>query len=334
VWLAWCRFSGENVLINRPMKKLIEESSNDLSKIFRYNPSTKKVEYIWMQLSSDQVVCEPISVADTLLRVLIEWIVWMNEGWNEWNTKFWALGNTSDTKMQYFGTKTVSNATLMNYAIKKAELLCRWKWDNNPNISRNTILCYQNAPHNDLELSQLNWKTVVVKEWNVTVKPFTGGDKGKNYDIYLLSGNLIIDENNATGFVFTTGWFITNTSIEAFSGAVDTALCPNGHGEGKICDWRYSGSGAAVWVFLRWNFIVNGVVQWKGGDLKNKYFIYGKFTTNDSFNSLESTFSWTCENWLGKDGNYCAQAHDGWYNPYRNAALVVIDQNYGSPLLE
>jgi hypothetical protein len=35
------------------------------------------------------------------------------------------MGNQSDQKMQYFTTANVDNDTLMNYARKKAEILCR-----------------------------------------------------------------------------------------------------------------------------------------------------------------------------------------------------------------
>ena len=333
VWLAWCRFNNPNP---DSMRDLINEITNGISDVFQYDDEIKEVKYIWTKFGPEDIKCDSISVADTLLRVLIEWIVWMNEGGNEWNTKFWSLGNSSDTKMQYFGTKTVSNATLMNYAVKKAELLCRWKWKTiNDSVSQN-IICIDNGGPVVItwDLAVLDWKTLIIKNWDFVVKPFTGSTDSRNYDVYLLNGNLIIDESEGetSKFVFNTGWFISDTTVESFSVEVHDALCPT---PGMPCDGIYIGSDAAVWSFIRWNFIVNGLVKWLGGDLlKNKYFIYGKFTTRDTFNTLEKTFSWTCENWFAKDGNYCPEAHDNWYNPYRNAALIVIDQNYGSPLLE
>jgi hypothetical protein len=82
--------------------------------------------------------------------------------------------------------------------------------------------------------------------------------------------------------------------------------------------------------FIRWNFIVNWNVKSASGDtLNNKYFIHGKITTKDTFGSLENTFAWRCDNEWGSDGNYCPKS-----GPYRNASLVVIDQNYSSPLLQ
>ena len=68
-----------------------------------------------------------------------------------------------------------------------------------------------------------------------------------------------------------------------------------------------------------------------GNVLSNKYFLYGKFTTKDTIDTLENVFGWRCDNEAGSDGNFCPKFDN---NPYRNASLVVIDQNYSSPLLQ
>ena len=165
--------------------------------------------------------CGGFSAENDLVKIIIEWIVWVDENWN----LFGWQGNYTDTKMQYFGTKSVTNATLMNYAVKKAESLCRWKWGNNK--GSDTIICYNDDPTN-LSLSNFKWKTLIVKNWDVTVKPFTGRSETSNYDIYLLSGNLIIDEsgvgNDYGKFVFNTGWFVSSTSVSDFSGKVSNNI--------------------------------------------------------------------------------------------------------------
>jgi hypothetical protein len=73
--------------------------------------------------------------------------------------------------------------------------------------------------------------------------------------------------------------------------------------------------------------------------LKNKYFIYWKLTSKDNFNSLSDTFQWRCNNWIATDWTYCPRSYkvnwsyEDWrLNPYEAAFLVVIDQNYDSPL--
>ena len=98
-----------------------------------------------------------------------------------------------------------------------------------------------------------------------------------------------------------------------------------------ITNWHRDLSSMAS--VIKWNFIVNWSVIWTWGSfegkLDNKYFIYGKFTTKSSIGELENVFSWRCNNWFGTDGIFCPKFN---WNYYQNAALVVIDQNYGSPL--
>ena len=320
VWLAWCRFDPD-VLGRESMKYLFEEYTKEggLTQIFILTWDEEPQVVYTGHLT--WINCSGFSAENDLVKIIIEWIVWVDENWN----LFGWQGNYTDTKMQYFGTKSVTNATLMNYAVKKAESLCRWKWEDNPS-NDSTIICSKNWFTNTVGLDWIAWKTLIVKNWNVTVKPFTGRNETRNYDIYLLSGNLIIDEsgleNDKGKFVFNTGWFVSSTLVNDFSGKVSSDL-----------DSYISGD-VAVWSFIRWNFIVNGNVIGTGittnGKLNNKYFIYGKFTTKDSIGWLENVFSWSCNNGYGSDGNYCP---DSKWNHYKNASLIVIDQNYKSPVL-
>lgn len=308
VWLAWCKFDPVE---NNSMKNLIGEvNSRWIENVFYYSGGEIKS-------TITGITCTGL-FADTLSRIIIEWIVWMSNAWTGANTKFWLLGNSSDEKMQQIGTKSVSNTTLMNYASKKAESLCRWKWNSNPSTT-NTILCISgsNATYN-----AITWHTMIVKKWNVVIKPGVSSNT-KPYDILILDGDLIIEEQWAGQTVFTKDWFISSNDVSRFSQAVS----------GTIEWWNsYDWEDIAVGSFIKWNFIVNWNVIWSGnGDntLKNKYFIYGKFTTNDTISSLEKIFSWRCSNWIGSDDNYCPK-----WNKYQNASLVVIDQNFDSPLIK
>ena len=84
---------------------------------------------------------------------------------------------------------------------------------------------------------------------------------------------------------------------------------------------------------IKWNFIVNGNIlgpESSENKLNNKYFIYWKLSSRDSFQSLQDTFAWRCNNWYTTDDSYCLPTNkERWYNnPYEDAFLVVIDQNY------
>lgn len=391
VGLAWCRFVNVG---SNSMKNLMGEINGDLLKVFK--PTNTGIKYEWNQ----SVICTGvISTEDTLVKVLVEWIVWLdNHG--TW-TKFWSLGNTTDAKMQYFGTKTASNVALMNYAAKKAESLCRWKWEtrNFPGINNNTkekTICLSGltVSAENAGLARQYGKTLIVKNWDVTIKPDDESTPGY-YDIFIDGGNLIINESDAGKYVIETDGFVSVNNVgitgfnvysylrersysgfsECFTGAncieyewengeihencgYQDLACSmfdiNGDGDINSADQLYIVSLNVVndlghWdgddlvldqnfssmaSVIKWNFIVNWSVIWTwgsvGGKLDNKYFIYGKFTTKNSISELENVFSWRCNNWFGTDGIFCPKFE---WNPYRNAAVVVIDQNYSSPLL-
>jgi len=364
--LAWCMF-GSGYLTWGSMKNLVREVKEKwLAEVF-HPAGTWYIEYVW---NLSWITCTGISFQDMLTKILIEWIMWLSNSGTWWDTKFWTIGNSSDTKMQYFATKSVSNVTMMNYVRRRAELLCRWKWMTSGN-STDTIICWDGW---DLNLTwTTNWKTLIVKNGNVTISPISGSNNGEYYDIFILSGNLLINEENANKFVIDNKGFITNKDITEFKKSViarnisnlyDSIDTASGalrecivNGGDKYCsswmdinnDWftneedivslgNLGGLSAgsdkyvAVASVIRWNFIVNWNVKAASGNtLDNKYFLYGKFTTKDTIGTLENVFAWRCNNEMGSDGNFCPKFDK---NPYRNASLIVIDQNYPSPLLQ
>jgi len=339
VGLAWCHIKNEE-LSDDTMSKLIGELNKEweIGNMFKKSEnSDKKVEYIWKAVTG--IDCSSISTEDTMSKVVIEWIVWASDKWSDYGTIFTQMGNQSDQKMQYFTTANVDNDTLMNYARKKAEILCRWKWQNkfeNINKWKGKVICINEGDISANEAEQIKKaeKTLIIKKWNVTIKPMTWADRNTKeyYDIFIDGGNLKIQENNqniASGtneelFIFTKEWFISGENY-SYSGFNETL---SGAG---IYDGNYSWNDIAVWAYIRWNFIVNGNVEGEGegGKLKHKYFIYWKFSTLDWFKDLEKTFSWRCHNQISNEEYkfFCPKID---WNPYVNAALVIIDQNYPS----
>lgn len=336
VGLAWCHIEGEP--LDGIMFSLIKELNESwIDNMFKKSDnSDAKVEYIWSAVNQSGINCSSVSTEDTLSKVVIEWIVWASDKWSDYGTIFTQMGNQSDQKMQYFTTANVDNDTLMNYARKKAEILCRWKWK--LEIGRITnwgkVVCIKGWDITADESNQIKeaGKTLIVKGSNskVTITPMTWADKGSDnyYDIFIDNGNLIIKENNdniASGtneelFVFTKEWFMSGGSYSGFNDMLSGA---------GIYDNDYTWNDIAVWAFIRWNFIVNGQVKASSDELKHKYFIYWKFSTLDWFKELENTFSWRCKNQISNE-NYKFFCPGIEWNPYANAALVIIDQNYPS----
>ena len=428
----------------------------------QYNMSTKvnKLEDLFVESGNDTlryvkwgdvgVNCSDL-VWDSLIWVVIEWIVCM---WEVWNTaNFEVIWNSKDEKMQYFSSANINNNTIINYARKKAELLCRWKWNDYNNTDKIICASGQNIEwYLDGASSNINWKTLIVKNWNVTITP-SSKDDDKYYDIFIDSWNLIINEtSNTKKFVIKDNGFVSSTSpsnfnrnvlvgylhntgasiekirdcISYFSTAMtnncsrfrsseneeyevcesceESETCEGGDscgeyvcGVGEKCtamtrtiqtfnytwcmeylseeewgpcslDWWLditmdpNGDGmvsqgdidflndcsangnCSVWndvaiaSIIKWNFIVDGNVLGPNRPsdtsfdkkLKNKYFIYWKLSSRDSFQTLQDTFAWRCNNWYTTDDSYCLPSNTSYSNPYEDAFLVVIDQNYES----
>ena len=277
---------------------------------------------------------DAIWIGGSVLDLVIEWLIWRSR------SDFWK-DSSPDPKTQVFSSVSVNNATLINFTKQKAEALCRWKWKLNTPLVTTTdnVVCIEfseYSPANVVDASSYknSKKTLVVKNWDVKVYPVANESEvndGKQYDVFIDNWNLLIEEYWAEIFVFNNAWFISNKSIIEFEDAVREA---NENG------FTYTWSDAvAVWSLLKWNFIVWWYVKWlwENDVLNNKYFLYGKFTSRDSYNWLKDVFTRSC-NWNEwSDWRLCPtciynDCPKESRNYYTNAPLVVIDQNYNSPL--
>lgn len=117
---------------------------------------------------------------------------------------------------------------------------------------------------------------------------------------------------------FNDDWIFNTTELGKL-----VNICTNGWEVGDMPE-------VSVASVIKWNYIINWSVMWDDGEaLKNKYFIYWKFTTRDTFSDLEKVFTWRCSRWKDINGKPCLQFD---WNPYSNSALAIIDQDYASPL--
>ena len=387
IWFAWCKLIIDDDSPNpisdirltmSYLRKVILEGQ--LNEVFSYSdreglnpkepeqPEGEEDKYPDLR---DRVECKDIWLAaNSLIKVIVEWLVGMNR-----ESDLEVMWNETDSKMQYFSSSDINNSTLVNYAKKKSEVLCRWKWKEIDD-SRVVAINSDGVTVNDVDgvflwsLACLDlgnkgipvsaglsaaikdaWKTLIVKNGNVIVNPFTTDEANNSayHDMFINNGDLVINETEgAQKFVFTTQWFISGDNVGDFISDVEEWVQNTPE---RVYMWKLSG----VWLFIRWNFIVDGSVRGTADDgkLKNKYFIHGKFTTKDSFEDLKDIFIWRCVGWYVKDKawniltnqwKYCPRSipcnrilgsECGWYawiNPYESASLVVIDQNYASPM--
>ena len=308
LWVVWCK------VIDHKVGDIIANlwSPVDLKNVFELSANKDKIEpkapfssYMDCSISDSNIVW------DSRLWLIIEWIVWLSD-----EDKLWYIWNEKDEKMQYFSTVSVNNKTLINYVKKKAEILCRWKWDNY-NINKDSLICV-NSSNPSIQPE----KTYVFKK-SVTIGAQSSCNKnsiqnnGGYYNIFVLWWDLTISEWSA-GCVFSGDWFTTNNSVNDFSWAVSAN--PDAYNWSK---W------VAAWLYLKGNFIVDWHIKWTSTDnkLDHKYFVYWKLSSKDDFEELKETFSWKCNNWIATDDTYCPDSL------YQYASLVVIDQNYPSAFI-
>ena len=334
-WFVWCEIRGLNkaqdVLYKFNTVQPIEIGGTTVNTIEDWhNLFTIRGDH----LRSDYV---PVDCNDgwtamnSLIKVVVDGLVGVNKGPDNGGIQW----NQSNPKMQYFWSVSVNNMQLINYARQRAEVLCRWKWRDSYASNEGGIVCVSSDTWEPI-IPSVN-ETLIVKWWaDVQITDMENYEDDGYYDIFVDGGNLLIDVNSSVSdlTVFKKNWFKSESSLSQFKTAVSEARKDGGD---------YSGEDVAAWRFIRWNFIVNWNIKpasWMTG-LQNVYFIYWKMTSKDTVDKLEETFVWKCNVWSGSDleqspcpGWWKDEYGNSWINPYQNASLVIIDQNYPSPLYQ
>lgn len=326
-WFVWCdirtpdTYDVKNIL--RKFNEVTEVGGSLVQKDWGwlFKPNGDKYDTDYLQVDCDRMW----SAKNSLISVIVDGLVWINKDSSNLGIEW----NQSNDKMQYFSSVDVNNMQLINYARQRAEILCRGKWTDNAINLSNSINCISGG---DWVIEAPINKTLVVKGRNVKVKPMGSFENSWYYDIFIDKWNLLIDDaaiNDSNLKVFKTNWFIAEgKSLSTFKEEV--------YDNAWRLDKPYSWEDVAAWKFIKWNFIVNWNIQPSDSEnrLDNIYFIYWKMTSKDTVDDLRKVFEWKCNNWTGSDNTPCPWWWSGWNNPYENASLVIIDQNYLSPLYE
>lgn len=344
VGFVWCEVEGTET------KNLIKYLGTwDIVRCFTWWDGNKIVYAWWTEGCPWTLNCTNIWLAwQSLIWLIIDWLVWMSTDNNL--SQLEDFDRWSISKTQYFSSVNISSSSLISYAKMAAESLCRWRW--NANNNDESVVCFKWA---DIIWKDYIWKTLIVKNWNVKVSPLSAtlAQDWKYYDIFVDGWNIIIEDGDDSNlFLFNKNWFYnentTNENLSSFrqavsdaNGAINESDCRNNKGyrqgfgadDSWFCfyDWDY----VAVGALLRWNFIANWNIEYKHNGKAHKYFIYWKFSTLDNYDWLNSAFSWKCSDGKWSDGYPCPTgkiAENHVSHNYGSAPLVVIDQNYSSPL--
>lgn len=323
-----------------------KEESAQIVGLFVDDPNTGRIYY---QNDEDGKVleCNDLwSAEDSLLNFVVEWLMKIQD--TQWST----MNNMTDKKIQNFASYNITNGSVINDVQKKAEELCRWKWITNINNVKNSndkIICFN--PTNRIPINaqaeNLKNKTIIAKNANVEVVP----SKDIIYDIFVDGWYLVINDSNVNNYLFNNQWFIIDNG-KKYTTSVDMKDYINE-------EWASIKDFGWIWVNLKGTFIVNGLIRWKNpfDSLQDKYFVHGKLISLNSYEELENNsllkyvqsvlgdksvmwtdvsipkkFTRSCNAWISR--NIPCPVSAGTPNPYLNAALSVIDQDYNSVLLK
>jgi len=332
IWFVWCQIEDTKKSKKEVLQGLVWQQAN-LKGIFKVD--AEGVVTLDGDEQRDYVNCKDIwMLGDSLIKLLVEWLVWMNRQ----TENLWIILNQTDKKMQYFSASDINNSTLLNYTRQRAETLCRGKFQSSSlsdilkPFEKSSVICLSGDLSAEQSLLIKNTNKTLILQWNMTIKPFTWGEATWSgyYDVFIYSWDLNIDESGADKFVFTKQWFIAEgVNLTGFMDEIKLAEINN--------NWEYTGNLSSFASFIRWNFIVNGKVKSTSADgkLHNKYFIHWKFTSRDSTEALKNMFVWRCTNGYVLKNSWVKDVSQWLYCPssvYQSASLVVIDQNYQSPL--
>ncbi|MDD4714455.1 MAG: hypothetical protein PHT72_03175 [Candidatus Absconditabacteria bacterium] len=269
----------------------------------------------WSTIPGVTLQCTNLGITlDSLLLLKIQGIIGLS---SDLSSDYAALdGNESSSKTQYFSSVSVNNATLINAARRNAQELCRGG-------STATVLCLKGDQTRSV--SSLAGQIVIIENGNLTLNGSSTNDS-QPLNIFIDKGNLILTQTSDQNVSFNAQGFpeVPATSASIASG-----------------------------VFLKGNFVVNGLVSVKEqGTKAPKLFIHGKFTSLNTYATpstarqnqlnalfptnrptsdqidLTKVFTWRCGYGQATDGSSCPPSE------FQNAPLVIINQNYPSRLLQ
>lgn len=207
--------------------------------------------------------------------------------------------NTRQTSLLVSTTENIAN--IINLANKRAEALCRNKWENKiPQNSKDEVICSKNGGSIDPE--SFAGKTLIIQKGDLTLDKYMDTNS-QALTILLMQGNFILPDITPLQKNFSANGYIGN---EIFAN------------------------------YLKGNFIINGVIQPKNKEngIKNKLIIHGKLasfnpinTANNSTekNWLSDIFTWKC-NLNGEDtaGNECGKIKTD-----RTPKTFLVDKSFG-----
>lgn len=263
------------------------------------------------------------NATETMRNLIVQWSVGLSTTMNESERN--SLGGNFQNKTVLYSSTDINSSTVINNARQKTQKLCQGKILN-PDLTTTTdmIICYSTGIHIDLSKEDTyKNKTIIVKNGNIT-----------------LEGNM--NKTSPALDIFVDKWlvYLPDTNSQLFNQ-----------------EWFPDTNGTYQWCYLKWNFIINGLVVWwtPGNEaaFTHRLHIQGKIALLNTpfepspekitqienmfepalythFINLQNIFTRTCKlDGTSSDGTGC-----GTGNTISTTPLVILNGNYPSKILQ
>ena len=221
--------------------------------------------------------------------------------------------NTRQTSLLVSTTENIAN--IINLANKRAEALCRNKWEKQiPQNSKNEVICLENG--RPIDPKSFAGKTLIIHKGDLTLNDYMNTNSQAT-TILLMTWDLILKNEEATNNFLANGYQDPQGNIKA--------------------------------NYLKGNFIINGLIQGdSNSEIQRKLIVHGKIASFNTLNTptkevkenikkigidtnkkigLSEIFTWKCNLKEGTDIDKkpCGQLVEG-QDPNRN---FLVDKSFG-----
>ena len=221
--------------------------------------------------------------------------------------------NTRQTSLLVSTTENIAN--IINLANKRAEALCRNKWENKiPQNSKNEVVCSKRG--GSINPESFAGKTLIIQNGDLTLNDYMNTNSQAT-TILLMTWDLILKNEEATNNFLANGYQDPQGNIKA--------------------------------NYLKGNFIINGLIQGdSNSEIQRKLIVHGKIASFNTLNTptkevkenikkigidtnkkigLSEIFTWKCNLKEGTDIDKkpCGQLVEG-QDPNRN---FLVDKSFG-----
>lgn len=332
IWFVGWILSGQSNLVS-----FLNQTWNTVNEAFGYDVNRNIISSTWSWLLSGWVISWS-TAQDVMWNILVQGNVALSKSINIYERKAF-LGNLERRTVILNGSE-INSASIINLAKKNAEKICRWteyvEWQNSITLTAGSKSCYRNIGVLIIDLQDEDSyknKTIIVKNWNVSLRNWSMKSNSPALDLFIDQGNLYLSNDLAWNYEdFNNDWFPDSTWI------VNSGMFLKGT---FVINWLLLGWEWTTWTTIGFNHklhlqgkisTLNTPTQPGTGrfmQVNNIFSWFGDYIFNNRI-SLENVFVWECGlNGISTDWTSCSSNSNVSITPF-----VVLNGNFWSDLLK